>query len=109
MDNSQPSELNIEILTPTQTLYQGQAATLSSYNSTGPFDILPEHSHFISIIEKEIVIRNTSEEKKFPIDVAVLRCFNNDIKIYIGLGSMTASTTASSKNSPSASSTQQSV
>ena len=80
------TQLQIEIVNPDQTLYQGFAQAISSINNQGQFDILPSHSHFISIIKDQITIHLLNQTiKTYKFRQGVLRCFNNQVKIYIGL------------------------
>ena len=79
-------QLDVEIINPEQTLYQGLAYAISSVNNKGQFDILPSHSHFISIIKDQIIIHLPNQTiKTYKFRQGVLRCFNNKINIYIGL------------------------
>ncbi len=76
--------INIKIISPQNTLYTGEAQSISSFNSKGKFDILVNHSHFISEIQKEIiVIDNEKKQKVFNLKNGVLRCANNEVQIYI--------------------------
>ncbi len=84
-ETSQQPKLTVEVISPNQILFQGQADSISSHNSDGPFDILPLHSHFISLIQKNINIKVGAITRTFPIAQAILRCFNDEVKIYIGI------------------------
>lgn len=88
-DNSQKSSnslLNVEVLDPGHILFKGSAQAISSTNPQGNFDILPNHSHFISLIKKQVVILlQNGKTKKFEIDQGVIRCFDNNVEIYVGL------------------------
>lgn len=75
--------LNIKIISPQATLYTGPAESVTSYNMQGRFDILPQHSHFISEIKENIIIVNSGEEKTFKFNKGIIRCWDNDIQVYI--------------------------
>ncbi len=76
--------INIKIITPQSTLYSGTAQSISSFNSKGKFDILVNHSHFVSEIQKKIIIiDNENNEKVFNLKNGVIRCANNEVQIYI--------------------------
>lgn len=79
--------LHIKIVTPSQTLFEGQAESISSKNSSGKFDILPEHANFITVIENEpIIIRQKpNSEQKFTFPLAILYNNRNQVKIYTDL------------------------
>lgn len=81
--NLQTQNLHIKILTPTQTIYEGQAEALSTTNANGPFDILPQHIQLISLISKQIIIHTPEKDEHFEFKSGVLRFKNNHVDIYI--------------------------
>lgn len=77
--------LTVKIVTPKELLYEGEASSVSSKNSLGNFDILPEHANFITLVNKtKVIIRpvKKGEKKVFEFDLAILHCTNNTINIY---------------------------
>lgn len=76
--------LNVQILTPKQTLFEGQALAVSSRNSTGKFDILPEHANFITLIENQplIVIKDNKEKLKLNVSTGLIYVTSNQAHIY---------------------------
>lgn len=79
--------LNVKIITPQQIIFQGQAISISSKNSIGPFDILPQHANFITLTENtDIVIRQTNgKEVKFNFPLAIINTFHNEVSIYTNI------------------------
>lgn len=97
--------LNVKILSPTQTIFEGEAYSVSSTNSAGKFDILPFHANFITLVQKQPIFlrvkkkdadakavlgiefldslfgKNT-EEVKYEFDIAIIYTKDNNIKIY---------------------------
>lgn len=76
--------LIVRVISPKGLLYSGQAKSVSSVNSAGNFDILPEHANFITIIKNSPVIIRTSKDEvvKFDLDLSVLYTSNNNVNIY---------------------------
>lgn len=73
----------VRIFTADSEVFSGEVSSLSSVNSVGPFDILNLHSNFISLIEKEIVLRTQEgREKKFALNSGVLRCLETSVDVY---------------------------
>lgn len=82
---------------PTQTLYvvirdrsgvlfEGRADSVSSYNDTGDFDIMPFHANFISIIKNNIVLRlKGGLIKTIPLKIGILKVSHNKVDIYLGI------------------------
>ncbi len=78
--------MTITVHDNTGLVYEGEATALSSVNSTGPFDILEEHTHFISLIEQSLIIY-TSEGKTIERDIGtgVIQCKNGVIRVVLGI------------------------
>lgn len=47
--------LQVKIMTPRELVFEGRVASISSVNSAGNFDILPEHAGFLSIVENQSI------------------------------------------------------
>jgi F0F1-type ATP synthase epsilon subunit len=94
--------LNITILDAEKKIFEGEVKALSSYNEDGPFDILPYHANFISIIKKKLTLYLLNGEKKeYPIEVAVLKSTENNIVVFFGIESFTLESTGSESTSTS--------
>ncbi len=86
VSNFSKSVISVKVMSAKETLFEGQASAVSSENDTGPFDILQNHSRFISVIHKKVIVHITPQEvKEFPIQNGVLTVENNVVKIYVGL------------------------
>lgn len=75
--------LSVEINSPEKIIWEGKAASISSINSSGPFDILPMHANFITIIENQTIkidIGNKLEE--FTYSNAIVYASKNKVLIY---------------------------
>lgn len=67
-------------------LFQGDAYALTTINEQGKLDILPQHTHFISIIQDNITIITADGKKlEFPVLKGILKVFDNEVKIYLGI------------------------
>lgn len=67
-------------------LFQGEVTAVSSFNDKGPFDILPQHANFISIIKKHVVIHlPTKEKKRIELESGILKVRDNNVEIYLGI------------------------
>ncbi|OGM74159.1 hypothetical protein A2382_02020 [Candidatus Woesebacteria bacterium RIFOXYB1_FULL_38_16] len=67
-------------------IFEGNAASVTSFNQKGKFDILPTHSNFITLIEKDIIIQNKQgETKTFKIENGVLRVVRDVVDIFLGI------------------------
>ena len=76
----------VRIQTPESLVWQGDALSLSTSNSAGHFDILPQHANMITIIERQPIDVVTSDgNRKFVFEKAVLAVKDNDVHIYANI------------------------
>lgn len=62
---SNPSEsFPVVVTSPDEVIWEGEAESVSSENSAGAFDILPEHANFVTIIQKGSPITVRTVDKK---------------------------------------------
>lgn len=68
-------------------LFDGNVSSLSSTNEIGKFDVLPNHSNFISLIRDHIDYTDlvTGVSHKIPITRAILKASGNEVSVYIGM------------------------
>jgi F0F1-type ATP synthase epsilon subunit len=72
-----------KIFSPYQTYYQGEAVSLSAANRTGPFDILPGHINFFSLLTGGTVVINTGFQRlEFQIGRGVLRVNSDEVTLF---------------------------
>jgi len=63
--------MRVKVASPFRDYYDGQAFSLSAENLTGPFDVLPKHHSFISLLSPcELVVR-TPEDQNGPIRIKI--------------------------------------
>ncbi len=68
-----------------KVLFQGDAKALTSLNDRGEFDILPEHTNFISIIREKLTVHKTDgSDENFRIEHGVVKVFANSVAVYLG-------------------------
>ena len=79
-------KLNVSVKDSERILWEGEADSVSSVNSQGPFDILPLHANFISVIEnKPIVIRIGKDKKDYSFPFSVVYAHSNKVQIFTNL------------------------
>lgn len=78
--------LHVRINSPQELLWEGEAEWVSSENSQGPFDILPFHANFISIIEnKAIKIKTRQRAIEYTFPHSVIYAHSNKVFIYTNI------------------------
>ena len=69
-----------------QAGFQGGAAAVSSENKVGKFDILPEHTNFISLIFNKLTIDLLDKKKiDYSFNRGVLEVSENLVKVFLGI------------------------
>jgi hypothetical protein len=64
--------MHVRVAAPFREYYDGQAFSISAVNLTGPFDILPKHHNFISLLTAcELVIRGLVKEEQKAIKISI--------------------------------------
>jgi hypothetical protein len=60
--NKSQLSMKVKVHSPFRVYYDGPAFSISAENATGPFDILPKHHNFISLLSPcDLVIRTVSQ------------------------------------------------
>jgi F0F1-type ATP synthase epsilon subunit len=78
--------LNVTIRNREKVLFSGQVTALTSVNEKGLFDVLPQHSNFISIIKDYVTIHNPDKTtQKFDLTTGVMQVTDNNINIFLGI------------------------
>ncbi|MCH7541595.1 hypothetical protein IH981_02325, partial [Patescibacteria group bacterium] len=66
--------------------YRGPAAAISSLNKLGKFDVLPEHTNFISLISKRLTLQLIDKKTiNYEFRRGVIEVSDNLVKVFLGL------------------------
>lgn len=83
-----PQNLALEIVIRDRggIIFDGKVAAISSFNEVGPFDVLPLHANFISLIEKEIIIHFLgAQDRSITVRTGVLKVREDKAEVYLGI------------------------
>lgn len=80
--------MNLEILTPDKTVYEGPATAVTVPGTLGTFQILNDHAPIVSTLEAgEVVVRGTSSKgdnpEIFMIKGGVVEVLHNKVMILV--------------------------
>lgn len=77
--------MNVKLYSPYQVYYDGEAESVSAENDTGPFDVLPQHHNFITLLNAcEIEIKSkTNGDKHIKIVRGVMHVHRNQVTIFL--------------------------
>lgn len=78
-----PDRFIAKIYSPFEVFYEGEVFSLSARNSQGPFDILPEHANFLSLVSEGDVLVDTPYGKRtFRLDRGILRVRGGEVTLF---------------------------
>ncbi len=92
-DNTKPKQdtLSVEIRNPDKVLFSGNATAVSSKNSIGPLDILPQHENFISLLTDKITVHLEKHQKQEILNQsAIVKAKLNKVNIFLGIETLIA-------------------
>lgn len=77
--------MNVKVHSPFRDYYDGQAFSLTAENETGPFDILPKHHSFISLLSPcELIIRTVDQgEQKIRISGGIMHVKTDRVIVFL--------------------------
>ncbi|PJE65400.1 hypothetical protein COU91_01905 [Candidatus Saccharibacteria bacterium CG10_big_fil_rev_8_21_14_0_10_47_8] len=81
----QDSTMTVKVYSPFKTYFDGLAISLSAVNDTGPFDILPGHKNFMSLLKACTVNVRVPQKPDFnlPISHGVMHVKTNQVTIFL--------------------------
>jgi hypothetical protein len=79
------SEMRVHVHSPFRNYYDGLAFSLSAESATGPFDILPHHHNFISLLVPcDIIIRTVHEgERRIRISGGIIHVKADQVVVFL--------------------------
>ena len=77
--------MKVRVYSPFRTYYDGPAFSVSAENATGPFDILPKHHNFISLLLPcDLILRTVSKgDQKFSISGGIMHVKADQVIIFL--------------------------
>lgn len=78
--------MHVKVYSPFKSYFDEPAYSISAVNHTGPFDILPRHHNFMTLISPcDIKIKSASEEEKIiPVNQALMHVKANIVVVFLG-------------------------
>ncbi len=78
--------LKVDISTPFKSYYDDEADSVTAINGTGPFDVLPGHYNFLTLLNPcDIVVRLKDEEKRVKISKGIMHVRNNKVTVFLDI------------------------
>ena len=81
---STPETLHVRITQATDVVWEGDAHAVSSVNSDGPFDVLPLHANFVTLLKDvPITVQPVKGENvTYTFKQSVMHVQDNEVKVY---------------------------
>ncbi len=79
--------MHIKVHSPFKTYFDGEAYSVSAENNTGPFDILPHHHRFMTLLNPcDLIIRPThGEEERVRISGGLMHVKTDRVTIFLDI------------------------
>jgi len=78
--------LQVRILSPTKTYYDGKAVAVSAENAVGPFDILANHANFFSLLVASTVYITTENQRyELAIRQGIIKVKHNEVTLFVDM------------------------
>jgi len=77
--------MKVKIYAPFKIYFDGQGSSVTALNRVGPFDVLPGHHNFISLLEPgQITVRQPNQEDfKMEIARGIIHVKADEIKVFL--------------------------
>lgn len=76
--------VHIKVYSPFKNYFDGEAFSISAENDTGPFDILPKHHNFMTLLNPcDLVIDSPTGEQRIKITRGVMHVKADLVTIFL--------------------------
>lgn len=80
------SQMHVKVFSPFEIMYEGNAKALSAQNALGPFDILPNHTNFMTLlVASELQVVTDIDTRKFNIEHGILKVASNVVTVFANI------------------------
>ncbi len=74
----------VKVYAPFHTYFDDVADSISAANDTGPFDILPQHHNFMTLLNTcDIIVRTGDREEKFTISRGIMHVKADRVIVFL--------------------------
>lgn len=78
-------QFHVKVYSPFHTYYDASALSVSAENDTGPFDVLPHHKNFLTLLKPcEVIIRaEGNKEERIRITQGIMLVKADEATIFL--------------------------
>lgn len=82
-----PAELHVIARAPFELYYDGPASAVSAANRIGPFDVLPGHADFFSMLKSGQIIIETAASDPVQINArnGIITVRENEVLLFVNI------------------------
>lgn len=79
-------EMHIKVYSPFKVYFDDKGDSISGENATGPFDILPRHHNFMTLLNPcELVIRDKRGEQRIRISGGLMHVKADRVTVFLDI------------------------
>jgi len=83
-DKAGESVVHVKVYSPFKTYFNGDAFSVSAINDTGPFDILPHHHKFMTLLNAgDITVRSANGEEAIRVSRGIMHVKEDQIVVFL--------------------------
>ncbi len=76
--------MNVKVYSPFQTYFDGPAYSISAINDTGPFDVLPKHHNFLTLLGAcKLTIQTQQGERSIQISRGMMHVKADQVIVFL--------------------------
>jgi len=76
--------MKVKVYSPAKVYFEGDATSISAASETGPFDILPKHHNFITLlIACNLVVRSPSGDQTIQISSGLMHVKADQVVVFL--------------------------
>ena len=78
--------MQAKVYSPFKTYYEGETFSVSAENKTGPFDILPGHHNFITLLQPcTLVLRKHNGDENIQISGGIMHVKADELTVFLDI------------------------
>jgi F0F1-type ATP synthase epsilon subunit len=82
--NEDGKNMYVKVYAPFNNYFDGLAESISAVNETGPFDILPKHHNFMTLLSTgDIIVRTGEREEKIAITRGIMHVKADEVRVFL--------------------------
>lgn len=86
-DSSAQPTIHVKVYSPYKVYYDEESYSISGENATGPFDVLPQHHNFITLLEPCILriraIQGQADERQIRISGGLMHVKSDRVTVFL--------------------------